>query len=354
MPLRSIEFLSIKRTVLIMMIGLLVFGLYFYLSVDADDLLAFLRGVDSVQFIFLYSMALVLVILSVYFWTLAWKNILQQLSISISTRKLFLIYWTGYFMDLIVPLERIAGDLIRIYLLKKQTKTCYATLISSTIIDRVIAYFAVISGLIFATIILLIYNTPTSILATFAVIFAFALTYFIILLYLAFNKGASKNIAKLYIRIRRLIRRKNDQNNIEVNTAKSLATFYKGLEPFRQNIKAFKKPVIYHAIAYFLRIAVYFLIFYSLGLVFLPVAFFIVVYFLGSAVQDAIGSFSVGSLDILLIALFSVFGIESGATGIGALLLRSADFWFPLVVALIFIQYMGVRNIIMRIPKKKS
>jgi len=353
LPLRNIEFLSIKRTLAIMAIGLLVFSVYIYFSVDATALLSFLSGVNEIQFIVFYSLALGLVVLSVFFWGMAWRSILQKLSVTISWRKMFLIYWAGYFVDLAVPLERVAGDIVRIYLLKKQTKAYYATLISSTIVDRLIAYFAVIAGLIFATIVLVFYNAPTFVLVFFFIIFAFSLVYFIVLLYLAFSQQAAENIARFYIRTRRFfLRNKRESKNLEAKTMASLGNFYNGFAPFRHDLGAFKKPFLYHALAYFIRIFVYFLIFYSLGLVNLPIAFYVTVYFLGSAVQDAVGSFSVGSLDILLVALFGVFGIEAGAGSIGALLVRSADFWFPLAVALALIQFMGIRNIVMRAPKK--
>jgi hypothetical protein len=113
-------------------------------------------------------------------------------------------------------------------------------------------------------------------------------------------------------------------------------------------------PFLYHAIAYFLRIFVYVIIFYSLGLVFLPVAFFIAIYFVGSALQDAIGSFSVGSLDIFLVTLFITFGLDTGASGIAALLLRSADFWFPLAASFATIQIVGVAGILKYVYKKKE
>jgi uncharacterized protein (TIRG00374 family) len=355
LPLRSIESLTPRRTILIMIIGLLVFALYFYFSVDTEELLIFLVGVNSLQFLALFSAALGLVILSVFFWSLAWQNILQQLSIKVTTRKMFNIYWAGYFLDLFVPFERIAGDIVRIYLLKKQTKAYYATLVSSTVIDRLIAYFPIVAGLIFAAIILVIYSAPLFVLTFFAFTSSASFIYFFALLYLAFNRRASQNIARIYIRVRRLIRRGEKDSNIkETKILNSLKTFYDEFAPFRKNIKGFKKAIIFHVVAFILRIIVYFFVFYSLGLVFLPIAFFITVYFLGGAVQDAFGSFSVGSLDILLVTLFGIFGIDTGASGIAALLVRSADFWFPLLIALVFIQLMGVRNLIFRIPQKRK
>jgi CBS-domain-containing membrane protein len=45
--------------------------------------------------------------------------------------------------------------------------------------------------------------------------------------------------------------------------------------------------------------------------------------------------------ELFEITLFTSFGLESAASGVSALLLRSADFWFPLLVATICIQIVG-------------
>jgi glycosyltransferase 2 family protein len=279
------------------------------------------------------------------------KQILHQLAIEIPLKSMFLIYWVGYFIDLVIPLERVGGDIVRVYLLQKQTNANYATLASSTVTFRLVSYFIVIAGLIIAGIVLILYQIPSFILTFFSLIFLTSIIYFGALFYLAYNKKAPEHIAKIYVKLRQLVERKKQKNNaLESQTKNSLSTFYSGFTPFRHNFNALKKPLLYHALAYFLRIIVYVTIFYSLNIFFLPAAFFIAVFFVGSAVQDAIGSFSVGGLDILLVTLFVAFGLETGASGVSALLLRSADFWFPLIVATVIIQIIGLRNIVKHIP----
>lgn len=353
MKLSNLGFLSGRKIILIMVIGLIVFALYFYFNVEAEKLLVFFSQINSSQLIVLYLLALGLVFLSVFFWAIAWQSLLEKLSIKISAKNMFLIYWAGYFVDLVVPLERVGGDLLRVYLLHKQTKAKYSTLASSAVTYRLVSYFVVIVGLVFASVVLVIYEIPAFILGFFFFIFAVALIYFTILLYLALDKRAAQKIAVIYLKIVKFVRReKNQPSNLEQKTQESLARFYLGFQPFRKNYKLLLKPLMYHTIAYVLRIIVYVMIFFALGIYTLPFAFFVAVYFVGSAVQDAIGSFSVGSIDILLVTLFVLFGLDTGVSGVAALLLRGADFWFPLVVALICLQIIGVKNIA-KVTKQK-
>ena len=67
--------------------------------------------------------------------------------------------------------------------------------------------------------------------------------------------------------------------------------------------------------------------------------------------QDAAASFSVGSLEILLATIFLLYGINPGISGIAAVVLRSAGFWFPLFVGFICVQIVGAKNLLAARPE---
>jgi hypothetical protein len=104
-------------------------------------------------------------------------------------------------------------------------------------------------------------------------------------------------------------------------------------------------PLILHAISYLLGLFAYILIFYALGIPSTP-EFYVIVYFIATAVQDAAASFSVGSLEIILTNIFVLYGLNSGFSAIAALLVRSIGFWFPLFVGFIAVQYLGTKTLI--------
>ena len=98
-----------------------------------------------------------------------------------------------------------------------------------------------------------------------------------------------------------------------------------------------------------LGLSVYILFFTHLGIPHTP-EFYVVVYFIATAVQDAAASFSVGSLDIILASIFLLYGLNPGISGITALLVRSVGFWFPLFVGFLAVQYLGTKNLISQTP----
>jgi hypothetical protein len=99
-------------------------------------------------------------------------------------------------------------------------------------------------------------------------------------------------------------------------------------------------------ISYLLGLSTYVLIFAALGIPSPSPEFYIVVYFIATAVQDAAASFSVGSLDIVLASIFILYGLNPAVSGIAALLLRSVGFWFPLFVGFASVQLLGVRDLV--------
>jgi len=134
-------------------------------------------------------------------------------------------------------------------------------------------------------------------------------------------------------------------------TKESLDDFYSGFKKFRENPKLLIKPFFFHTISYILGLSVYVLIFYALGIPSSNPAFYIVVFFIAVAVQDAAASFSVGSLEILLATIFLLYGINPGISGVAAVVLRSAGFWFPLFVGFICVQIVGAKNLLAAKPE---
>jgi hypothetical protein len=98
---------------------------------------------------------------------------------------------------------------------------------------------------------------------------------------------------------------------------------------------------------------VYVLIFYALGIPSTP-EFYVVIYFIATAFQDAAASFSVRLLDIILATIFLLYGLNPGVSGIAALLVRSVGFWFPLFVGFVCLQIVGTRSLISQTPQLKT
>ncbi len=348
------KYLSIKRSVVFMVIGLIVFAIYLYFFIGINRIMQVLSGINSTQYAIFYSLALVAVLASVFFWSAAWNTILRTLNVKVTYRKAYVYYWVGYFTDLVIPCATVCGEVTRLYLVQRETSGNLGALAASAIANRIVAYTIVTIGLYSGAAFLFFTTNVSPIIANVFMVFLIGVTaYLAVLLYLAFMKSAALDLTKLYAKIMKKLRPKHFTPGSETQTAKTLATYYNGFQTFRRTPRLLVKPFIFHLLSYLLGLSVYVLIFYALGIPAASPIFYIIIYFIATAVQDAAASFSVGSLEIILASIFVLYGLNPAVSGITAILLRSAGFWFPLFVGFACVQFLGVRNIVNARPKLK-
>jgi uncharacterized protein (TIRG00374 family) len=330
-----------------MIAGLIVFILYLYFFVGIPQILQVLSKVNSAQYALFYTLSILAVLGSVFFWSAAWNSILKNLSVKISYRRAYLYYWVGYFTDLVIPCMTVCGELTRLYLVQKETHQNYGALAASAVTNRIVAYVIVTAGLYAgAVFIFLKPGTPQIITNLFLLFLIGATFYLAILLFLAFFEGSAKTLSKIYLTIYKTLRPKKYKPSDIEKTENSLANFYSGFKIFREKPKYLIRPFIFHFTSYMLGILVYVLIFFALGIQSNSPEFYIVIYFIATAVQDVSASFSVGSLDIFLATIFIFFGLGTGTSGIAAAVLRSASFWFPLFAGFVCLQIVGAKNLL--------
>jgi len=341
------KYISFRKSALFMVIGVAVFVIYLYFFIGSSQILLVLRNINLKQYALFYSLAILSVLASVFCWSAAWNNILKQLSINISYRRSYLYYWVGNFADLIVPCATVCGEVTRLYLVQKETGENYGAIGASAVTNRIIAYSVVTTGLAVGSVfVFLKANVPPFIGNLFILLLLGSISYLAVLLSLAFFRSAAGKIAKLYFIVNKRIRPGRSTADDLSKTQQMLAGFYDGFKVFRENPRALIKPFIFHTLAYILGLSVYVFVFYALGIPAASPVFYIVVYFVATAFQDALASFSVGSLDILLATIFILYGINPASSGVAAVFVRSASFWFPLFVSFICVQIMGARTLL--------
>jgi uncharacterized protein (TIRG00374 family) len=331
---------------------LAVFAAYLYFFIGSTQILQVLQNINPTRYAIYYTLAILAVLGSVFCWSAAWNSILKKLSINISYRKSYFYYWVGDFADLIVPCATVCGELTRLYLVKKETNENYGSIAASSVTNRIVAYSVVTTGLcVGAAFLFTKADVPPVIGNLFIFLLVGSAAYLAVLLFLAFYEGAAEIFAKLYFKINSRMRpKKNTLEELE-KARGTLNNFYKGFRVFRENPRSLAKPFMFHIMAYILGLSVYVLVFYALGIPAPSPVFYIVVYFVATTFQDAIASFSVGSLEILLATIFILYGINAGTSGIAAIIIRTASFWFPLFVSFICVQIIGTKNIVSDTPK---
>ena len=212
-----------------------------------------LSSVNTTQYAFYYSLALVAVLASVFFWSVAWNSILRELSIHVSYKRAYLYYWVSYFTDLVVPCATVCGELTRLYLVQKETNENYGALASAAVTNRIVAYTVVTVGLYSGAVLIFLKPSVSPAITNVFILFLVGVTIYMgVLLYLAIGKQAAKNITSLYLILQKTFRPKHYRlSNIE-KTRKSLEDFYSGFRTFRENPKLLIKPFFFHSISYIL------------------------------------------------------------------------------------------------------
>ncbi len=343
------KYLTARKSLFFMAGGLIVFVLYLYFFVGFDRLFLVVSSVNPSNYLTFYILALVAMLLVMFFWVYSWRWLLKALGVRISLRNAYLYYWAGYFVDLIVPCQQVCGEITRLYLVQKETRENYGLVGAAGVTNRLIGYTIVTTGLTAGVIYLLIRNKiPT--FATYLLILSWlgAVIYLSVLLTLALTANGADRLASLTLWILKKLRikRYRSQTNMSVGLVESLKKFHEGFDLFRNRRRQLIIPFVSQSIAYSITLLAYVFVFYSLGFKGLLFDFFLLVYFLAGAIQDATSAFSVGGLEIILTNLFAFFGISLATSGVAAAVLRSVTFWFPLLVGYFIVQVLGARSIL--------
>ncbi len=341
------KYFTAKRAFIFMIIGLVAFALYLYFFVGASEILEVVQSVSLSDFVVYYSMAIVGMLLVMLLWSASWRSFLGALSIKISWRRAFLFYWLGYFADLIVPVQAVGGEVMRLFLVQRETKADVGALAASAVTNRIISYIVAVAALSAGSLYLIVAaSIPAFALNLLLLTWAAALIYLGILLYMAFGNRSAEKIASAMVRVLQALHLRRKGEGLSEKTLKSLVLFQDGFKCFRSHRRFMLKPLVYQTAAFVLNLAVYALVFYAMGFSPLRLSLLLVVYFLASAFQDALGVFSVGGLDILLTSIFVYYSIPAANSSVVSALLRSVIFWFPLVAGYIIAHVMGIRGLL--------
>jgi uncharacterized protein (TIRG00374 family) len=331
-----------------MIIGLVVFALYLYFFIGLDEILIVIRNFNLAGYLTFYLLAIGTMLLVMLFWVSSWRSLLKTLNVNVGLKNAFLYYWTGYFVDLIVPCQSVCGEITRLYLVQKETKNNYGAIAAAGVANRIVVYSIVTSGLTTAVFYLLVRNRiPAFGIGLLIISWVGAVAFLCVLFYIALSGTAAEKLASLILRLLKALRIKRfSSEGLSQGTMDSLRSFHDGFKFFRNNPRYLIKPIIFQVSSFTLNIVVYVLVFYALGFNNMLLDFFLIVYFLAGTVQDATSAFSVGGLEILLTNLFIFFGIQAATSGVAAVVLRSVTFWFPLLVGYIIVQVVGGRNLL--------
>jgi glycosyltransferase 2 family protein len=318
-----------KPVLLVSVIGLVVFVFYLYYYVGVSGFVSSLEKLN----LWYYSLAFVLVVVSVFFHSIVWRGLLSHLSYQISIKTAFWFGWIGIFVDNIVP-GGVTGDLFKAYWLSKTDGHDTGKAVASVITHKILIILVLLVNTIVGLILWVLgYGIVDSVV--FGIIMGLSLVLIftlVLMFYLSYNRRVTSKLLDWIIRLISFLRRnKWDSVGFRGKMEKTLSDFHMGIVTLKANPRGLLWPVVFSVLAWFADFVVFILCFMALGYE-LPVYQALIAYALTATLLVEGVSF-LGFNEIIRSSLFIALGIPSGIGVTSILLNRFATFWFRLIVS---------------------
>ena len=139
---------SIKKLILVSaLLGYAALVLYLLYFVGLNEL-AIVIGKANIG---IYFLAIASLIASLTFHTLVWYQLLRSLSVKLSLRRTYVLYWVGVFVDNLIP-GGWSGDLFKAYLLNKdpsiQSGKAVASVVAKNVYEAIFNFGSIVFALI--------------------------------------------------------------------------------------------------------------------------------------------------------------------------------------------------------------
>ncbi|MEM2643868.1 MAG: lysylphosphatidylglycerol synthase transmembrane domain-containing protein [Candidatus Bathyarchaeia archaeon] len=337
-------------------VGVLVFALYLYFFVGFNDIIEVFRLVDPSKYLIYYSVAIIAMLLSMLFYSMSWNSLLKALSINVGLKKAFIYCWLGIFVDLVVPLETISGEVTRIYLVHKETGDSSGRIVASVLVHRIITTIITLGSLIFASFLFLLkYEISFEVVYLLLTVLSGSIIMIVSLVYLSLKKEAAERLIDLPLRlIAFIVRGRLNIMNIKERVQRNLIHFHSGFKSFGKKRGALACSITYGIMAWLFHMSIFILVFYALGFyeISTKISETIVVYSLSMALQSIPVALPLGLVEIVMTNLYTLFSIPLALSGIATLLIRVVTFWLQIIIGYAIAQWIGVKSLLSRDPKE--
>lgn len=343
---------SFAKLSLFVGVGVLVFALYLYFFVGFNDIIEIFRVVDPSKYLIYYSIAIIAMLLSMLFYSMSWNSLLKALSINVGLKKAFIYCWLGIFVDLVVPLETISGEVTRVYLVHRETGDSSGKIVASVLVHRIITTVITLGSLIFASsLFLLKYEVSIEVAYLLLVVLSGSIIMIVSLVYLSLRREVAERLIDLPLKlIASIVRGRLNLMGIRERVYRNLLHFHSEFKSFGKKWRVLACSTAYSVIAWLFHMSIFILVFYALGFyeISTKISETIVVYSLSMALQSIPVALPLGLVEIVMTNLYTLFRIPLALSGTATLLIRVVTFWLQIIVGYVIAQWVGVKSLLSR------
>ncbi len=341
---------KIKRwTIVLPIIGLVAFFLYLLLfNVDIPQIIATAQRANPL----IYSAAILVSLVEVFFYAVSWRAILSFLHVKISVLRSYLFVWYGIFMDIVIPAESISGDLCRVYLVNREQCGTGGKVVASVVTQRLIGMGMNILFLIVGVYLLFTETQVNPLIFNLILFFTVAIaTIMALLLFLSVKEKWSLKVINALIGFGEFITsgKWKKLSLYKEEAVKDAKIFHDSMKEFIHKPIMLVMPIVYTVINWSCSLAIPYLVFLSLGYNISWSAILITLAIVVAVKSIPIGvPFEVGLPEITMTTLYtSLLGIDAaGICATATILSRIITLWLRFGVGFAAQQWVELKAVL--------
>jgi uncharacterized protein (TIRG00374 family) len=320
---------SIKKwIVLTALLGYLALALYLFYFVGLDELLSAVGRVN----VGVYALVIVSVVVSMFFHTLVWFQLLNSVGIKLTFRRTYVLYWVGVFVDNLIP-GGWSGDLFKAYLLNKDPTVESGKAVASVVAKNMYEAIFNLGNMVLGVILLFFnYTFEGTLLITLGGIMLLLTLPLMILLMASFKpESAKKIVAAVFCFLSRIRRNRLRLSELEAQVDNALEDYHHGMQTLLKTPRVLFKPMLFSFCAWGFELVTLLLVFASLGQL-IPLDKVVIVRSIAGNVE-AQGYAFIGYAQIITSELYRVLGVSFSIGASVALLGGVVIFWIKTAIS---------------------
>lgn len=336
---------ALKKGIPLLLLGLFVFLLYVHF---------FAGGFEEIAKAFLladplyYSLAFIVFLLTMTFYSLTWWRLLRILSVKTTFRKAFLFTWVGAFVDLLIPAESVSGEVSRAYLMHKDSNEDAGKIVASVVSHRILTTATNLGGMIIGSTLFILMYEPSELVVGFLLLIAVGTSIsLLLLLYISLKEKATTKMVDWLIKLLKRIFKTRLKGKWLSSTAKAmLKEFHEGIDILGEHPRELVLPIAFSITAWIFDILIALLVFSSLH-VSVPFSAIVIVYSISMVVQTIPVGIpgEIGLVEIVMASLYRLLlpAIPPATVAAATILVRALTLWAKLIVSGVVVQWVGIK-----------
>jgi len=339
------------KTILLPAIGIAAFLIYLYLfQVDIPEIIVTIQSANPP----IYFLAALLILVDTFLYAMAWRVLLNFLSVKLSVWKAYLYVWYGTFMDIIIPAESVSGEISRVYLVTREQGNG----VSGQVVASLVAHRLISMGVGVATIVIgigmllaerlvdpLIFN-----LCSFLI--AITIFFLALLILLCVKEKWTLKIIDWVIKIVEVVSRGRwKPATLREEAVKIARMFHNSIKQFGRAPKVVAASIFISSLSWLSYLILSYLVFLALGFNALEFQVLWGIILVTQSTVSAIKSipvgvpFEVGLPEITMTTLYNVLGVPFGISATATILTRILTVWLRFFIGFAVQQWLEIKAI---------